>query len=160
MPFLRHATRWAGVGLLVAAAAFFQTGCSPRAAPVDLPGYGTSAADPHPTGSSTLIQSRRGFSISGELTGLYPGAILSLVLTVTNPQTFALKVTSITTTVGDASPVCPSSYLSVSSFNGPLQVAAEGHASATVVASMDHSAPDACQGAAFPLQYMGQGQKT
>ena len=154
----RHATRWAGVGLLVAAAAFFLAGCSPRRAPVNLPGYGTSA-DRNPTGSSSLIPTRKAFSIFGNATGLYPGATLSVVLTVTNPQPFALEVTSITTTVGNASPVCPSSYLNVSSFNGPLHVAARGHASTTVHASMAHSAPDACEGAVFPLQYTGQGQR-
>jgi hypothetical protein len=93
------------------------------------------------------------FSISGGVTGLYPGKTRSFVLTVTNPQKVAITVTSITTTVSNASAKCAAANLKVTKFSGNLVVKAGKTAQATVDATMAHSAPNGCQGAHFPLLY-------
>jgi hypothetical protein len=95
------------------------------------------------------------FKISGKLKGLYPGAKRGLVLVVHNPQTFAIVVTSITTTIASPSAGCQASNLVVGAFSGQLTVAAGGSAKASVPVLMQHGAPDACQGAVFPLTYSG-----
>lgn len=95
------------------------------------------------------------FTISGDVSGLYPGASLPLHLTVLNRERFPIVVTSITTSVSDAGALCAGSNLSVTSFNGTLTLPAGGVNAVTVSATMLPSAPDACQGHVFPLQYRG-----
>jgi hypothetical protein len=121
-----------------------------------LQGEGSSAAappvppSPPPPGS---------FAIAGDIGGLYPGASRQLVLVVSNPQHFSIVVTSIQTVVGNASTSCSGSFLSVGTFAGQLQVPGNGHASVTVAVTLSHAAPDACQGAVFPLTYHGSAVK-
>jgi len=116
---------------------------------VTLIGYGSASL------SSGAGTARSGFGITGDVSGLYPGQIASLQLTISNPKPFEISVTSITTAVGSATRTCPAAYLSVGAFSGHLRVGANGKATTTVTATLEHSAPDACQGAMFPLAYTG-----
>jgi hypothetical protein len=77
------------------------------------------------------------------------------VLTVSNPQTASITVTSITTAVGAPSSSCAASNVSVASDAGKLVVAAGGKAKVTVHVTMAHSAPNACKGKVFPFHYTG-----
>ena len=95
------------------------------------------------------------FTIHGSVSALYPGAAKHLTLVVTNNESFAIVVTSISTTVADASPTCVHTYFSVAAFSGALRVAAKHSASVKVTVTLKHSAPNACQGARFPLRYIG-----
>lgn len=99
------------------------------------------------------------FDISGSVAALYPGDRAGLVLTITNEQPFAIAVTAITVAWRATSGACSASYLSVSSFSGRLVVPGRGRVQQTVIATMEHSAPDACQGALFALVYTGVGSK-
>lgn len=100
-----------------------------------------------------------GFSISGSVSGLFPGSSLPLVLTVTNPHPFPIQITSIATSVGSPSPGCASSNLAVTEFAGKLMVPANSTANVTLTATLGHTTPDACQGAVFPLHYTGTAVK-
>ncbi|MGO9559702.1 MAG: hypothetical protein ACLPYW_11515 [Acidimicrobiales bacterium] len=95
------------------------------------------------------------FSISGRVKGLFPGKTLHLVLTVKNPLKDAITVTSLTTTVSNASSRCHAKYVKVTRFSGHLHVAAGKTGKTTVKVTMAHSAPNACQGGKFPLLYRG-----
>jgi hypothetical protein len=88
---------------------------------------------------------------------MYPGDSQLLVLTIFNPNKVHVTVTSITTTVGSASSGCPASDFYVTPFTGSLAVPPFHERSAAVIATMAHSAPNACQGAVFPLTYSGLG---
>jgi hypothetical protein len=99
------------------------------------------------------------FGIRGEVTGLFPGDSQPLVLTVSNPQHFAIVVTSIVTTVSSPGGGCSRSYMTVSGFSGALTVAARGLAQARVTATMSLAAPDACEGAIFPFSYSGTAHR-
>lgn len=99
------------------------------------------------------------FGISGNVKGLYPGAKKSLILEVTNHESFNITVTKISTTIHSMKNGCSSSNLSVSTFSGHLSVAANGTRFTTVQAMMAHSAPNVCQGATFALQYSGTATK-
>ncbi len=142
---LRFAARPALAGLLVAAAAAGQNG------------GGTAGAVLAGSSSSGVAQGHQ-FQISGQVGGLYPGANRPLVLTLFNPNKASITVTSITTAVGDASSACPGTFLRVAPFSGSLVVGPNQSASTTVTAIMLQGAPDACQGAVFPLTFSGQGQ--
>jgi len=130
-------------------------------------GYGTSALQTQlaapakhqaAAASSPQAASSAGgetFIITGKVSGLYPGSTFPLVLTVTNPYSFAITVTSITTTVSNASSTCLAANVNVSSFSGHLLVGAGKTAKTAVTAKMLHSAPNPCQGVVFPLRYSG-----
>ncbi len=113
---------------------------------------GTAPAGP---GTGSVGAASRSFSIAGTVAGLYPGGARLLVLTVINPQRYAITVASISITAGSASSSCPAADVSVSAFAGHLPVGAGRTASTTVTMTMRHSAPDSCQAAVFPLNYRG-----
>lgn len=99
------------------------------------------------------------FTIAGAVGGLYPGASTQLVLTVSNPQPFAIDVTSITTAVANPSASCAGSNLSVAAFSGNLTIPGRGAKKVSVPVALSHAAPDACQGVVFPLTYSGLANK-
>ena len=99
------------------------------------------------------------FAIGGSVTGLYPGGLKWLGLTIANPQTFTIVVTSITTVVKATRASCPAGYLSIGSFAGHHWVAARGASHVAVPAKMAATAPNACNGARFTLTYRGLATK-
>lgn len=121
---------------------------------IALSGNGTAAPSPSQPGV-TLPAAAGSFRISGNVAGLYPGAHFPLVLTVTNPEHFAIVVTTLSVAVGNAKPGCGAANLTATSFSGHLPVPASGTAATKVKVTLAHSAPNACQGAVFPLRYTG-----
>jgi hypothetical protein len=119
-------------------------------------GRSGSLLPPSPTGATAAAgQQTITFRITGSATKLFPGATVPLVLTVTNPESVAIVVTSLTVKVGNASSTCTASNLSATAFTGKLSVPALGSAKATLHVSMHLSAPNACKGAKFPLAFSG-----
>ena len=112
---------------------------------------GTSAA-----GDLAAKQKYPGFSITGHVTGLLPGAHGRLRLKVHNRHRFKIRVTSIKTRVGDPSAACRASNVSVRRFRGHKKVPGRHSRRIRVRIRMAASAPDACQGARFPLTYKGR----
>lgn len=151
----------AGAGLLTVMCAVAGTGLAGTAGAVQLVGYGSSQSQPHLSPGAVAAPgagvAATPFSISGKVTGLYPGKTLALVLTVTNPNKSSITVASITTAVSSVSTACAASNLKVTSFSGSLTVGALASAKVTVHATLLHSAPDACQGGMFDLHYSGAG---
>jgi hypothetical protein len=121
-------------------------------------GYGSSYKAAQPEAFTSSSAAKYQFSIGGAVGGMYPGRSQPLKLFVYNPNKVAITVTSIATTVLNASTKCSAANLHVTGFSGNLAVPAGSLASTTVTAAMAHAAPDFCQGAVFPLQYSGQGQ--
>jgi hypothetical protein len=152
--------RLAATGSLLAVCVLGSAGSRAGAEHALLAGYGTSGAAPSPgaahAASGVAGPSQTGsFSIAGNVVGLYPGSHLPLVLTISNPQTFAITVTSISTVVSRAAIGCGAANVKVTAFSGQLVVKAGKHAKTTVHADMIHSAPNTCQGASFPFRYSG-----
>jgi hypothetical protein len=99
------------------------------------------------------------FTLSGSVTGLYPGATRDLTVRITNPGNVALRVTSVRVTVRDASAACRASNLVAWSYSGRAYVARHGTASVTVPVRMVPTALDACQNATFPLVFHAEAVK-
>lgn len=156
-----YVLRITAMGSLLAAVTLGSIGSGAKADGISLVGYGSSAGHAMPSGAARTAPDGAGgplvssFSIAGGVGGLFPGKKFALVLTVTNPQNVAITVTSISTTVSDASSLCVAAKVKVTTFSGQLHVAAGKKAKATVHVTMTHSAPDACEGAVFPFQYNG-----
>ena len=134
---------------------------APHASKATLRGSGASTlhATAPSRGSTDAVSPKTGFQISGSVGGLYPGETAPLMLRVTNPQPFAIVVTSIATTAGSPNPGCLASYLTVAGFSGQLTVAAQSSGQISVPVTLSHAAPNACQGASFPLTYTGSAHK-
>jgi len=126
------------------------------------------------------------FTVAGQAQGLYPGAVVALPLTVSNPQSFGITVNQLTVTV--QTPILPSPPLPGVSLTTPCTAAAVQVGSldssgrfkaqnpidmsvtlgkngsstlpATAQLRMVASPPDACQGATFPLSYGGSADKS
>ncbi len=98
------------------------------------------------------------FSLSADFVGLFPGADLGAPVTARNPQPYALIVKTASVSISDAGPGCAASNVTVQSFSGDVTVPAGGSATIPVRIQMSPSAPDACQGATFPLQFQARGE--
>ncbi len=95
--------------------------------------------------------------LSASIVGLYPGADLDRAVTVHNPLDGAISVRSASVVVGDASSGCTAANLRAEPFAGDVAVAAHGTGTIPVRLHMAGSAPDACQGATFPLTFTATG---
>ncbi len=100
------------------------------------------------------------FTISGSLPSVFPGQSTVMYLTVDNPNNQAIEVTSLTLRVGDASRACTAANLSPSSETQNFTVVVAknsslGGQSFPMPISMSAAAPDACQGATFPITLTG-----
>jgi hypothetical protein len=96
-------------------------------------------------------------SVAGEIRGLYPGAEMTLDAEVTNPYPFAIRVVSVSVSVADAGPGCPASMLSVSGSTHTIEVPARSVGFVPLAVRMSTGAPDACQGATWPLSFTATG---
>jgi hypothetical protein len=148
------------IGLLTVISTMRSSGEAAVTNRMTLVGYGSSVlqtqtASGAPTAPDATPLTTAAFFITGRVLGLYPGVTLPLVLTVTNPNKFSITVTSITTTVRNASSTCLAANVKVTSFSGAAVVAARNTAHVTVHTTMAHGAGDACQRAVFPFHYRG-----
>ena len=101
----------------------------------------------------------RDFVVSGQVQNLRPGGSRPMVLTVRNPNSVAIEVTSVTMAAGPAGPSCPASALTLPRWTGGLVVPKRGTGSLTVAVGLKPTAPDACQGARWPLTFGGTAVK-
>jgi hypothetical protein len=147
---------------LTAAALAVPAGAGPR--PLRFTGVGRSASTPVTDGKAASGTTTAGpspavvagsITISGSVGGLYPGAKLPLPLTIVDTMSKKVTVTSVNTSVADASKKCRSKNLTVSGFTGSRVIPAHGQATVIVKARMAVAAGNSCQGAVFSLTYLG-----
>jgi hypothetical protein len=135
-----------GVGLLSYGAGSF-VGSSAASKP-KAGGQGNGQANGH-----------KDFVVSGQVENLRPSGTRPMVLTVRNPNSVGIRVTSITVRAGAASASCQASLLTLPQWTGSLAVPKNGTAMLTVNVGLKPTAPDACQGARWPLTYGGTAVK-
>jgi hypothetical protein len=112
----------------------------------------------------------KAFTISGTLSGLFPGVTSKLYLTVNNPNNQAMTVTNLTATVTSVTKasnapagICAATAanLVIHAFTGPsFTIAANSSRSSSpayVPVVMPSSVANACQGATFTLSFSGTG---
>ena len=113
----------------------------------------TAVAVPNAVAHAADVQ----FTLTASYTGLYPDAEASVPVTVHNPATYDLAVHTADVRVGDASPGCPAANLEAASYSGDVVAPAQRDATIPIRMHMLASAPDACQGATFPLSFTATG---
>jgi hypothetical protein len=92
-------------------------------------------------------------TITGDVEGLYPGGAAPLSLRIANPHPFDVTVSSLRVEVRDPGGGCPAATLSVDEPPVGTVLPRRSTATVPVMIRMPTTAPDACQGAAFPLEY-------
>jgi hypothetical protein len=92
-------------------------------------------------------------TVQGEIDGLYPGFTGTMQATVSNGFDRPVRVTLLDTKVLDAKPSCPAGMITVSPVTTEFEIASGAVATTPVTVHMDFAAPDACQGATWPLRF-------
>ena len=115
------------------------------------------------TGSATAGSAVELTVAGNEATGLYPTGTVAGTVTVTNPNPYAVTISSIdftgATTEADG---CEASTVTVADLSGLSEVltASGGDHTFAVEVSMSNDATDECQGATFELNYTAHGQSS
>lgn len=120
------------------------------------PGNGKNAVKPD---DKVNGNDKKDFTIAGSVSGLYPGSARTLTVTVTNPNNFAIRVTSLTATVADPAGPCTAGAVQVPPMAGTFVVPGNGSAATTLTARMANNPPDACQSTTFGITYSGTADK-
>lgn len=97
------------------------------------------------------------FTLTTDYVGLYPNADVTVPVRVHNPFDYDIAVHTASVQVGDAGPGCPRTNLEAATFSGDVVVRAGADGVVPVHMHMPAGAPDACQGASFPLVFTASG---
>jgi hypothetical protein len=101
------------------------------------------------------------FTLSGSVGGLVPGLRTPLRLTVANPDSQPIRLTSATATAGSAGSACPAGLLTITAFSGTPETIVAGRSQALIelTVTLSAQAPDACKKVSFPLTYAGKAEQ-
>jgi hypothetical protein len=99
-------------------------------------------------------------NVKGSASSLYPGGTVTLPLKVRNGTRFPVTLRKLSVKVGSASRGCPGSFLVVQPFKKKARLRTRRSKKVNVRVTMSPAAPDACQGAVFPLTYRVRGVRT
>ena len=92
--------------------------------------------------------------VHGTVVGLYPGARKKLHVHVRNTSPRSMQLRALRTKPSDASAACARDYLHVKRMKrSRARVPGNSRTTVNVSVRMAASAPDACQGASWPLRY-------
>ena len=97
--------------------------------------------------------------VSGNVTGLYPGAALPLTLKLSNPYSFDVVVTSINVATGAAVAGCGGEWIRAEALAAPVVVAKKSSTNTDITVRMHNDAPGACKNATWALTYSGSADK-
>jgi hypothetical protein len=98
------------------------------------------------------------FTITGGASGLYPGGVGHVALKVRNPFRKRLRVQSLKVRVLDAGRGCRAANLRVAPFRGFVDLRPRRSRVVRLNARLAAAAPQACNGARFPLRFSGKGR--
>jgi hypothetical protein len=108
-------------------------------------------------GSSGPYPAPRGFTVTGSVSGLFPGGKAWLRATVRNPYRRPLRLVSLTVDVRSGLRACSGSNLDVRPFRGRLVVPSRRTRVVRLLVRMPLTAAPECSGARFPLTFRARG---
>ena len=107
------------------------------------------------------LAASKSMTLTGSVSGLYPGLTRQLTVTITNPQTFAVTITQASVTAGAATASCGTKYLTAGPVAGlPLTIPTGGAGQVTAPITLTPQSPDACQRVQFPLSFAAVAVKS
>jgi hypothetical protein len=108
-------------------------------------------------GSSAPYPSSRGFSVSGSVSGLYPGGKAWLPAKVRNPYRRPLRLHSLKVVVRGGRRACSGSNLQVRPFSGRIVIQPRRTRVIRLLVRMPLTAAPECNGARFRLDFRARG---
>lgn len=131
-------------------------------------GGNPQSPSPQPGGPGNPQGPNGVFYISGQVTGLMPGAPSTLPLTIENPNPWPIQVLTLDTGVSaPAGSPCPASTLTVGTYTYTNGAKISAPARGTVVVDVPVELADSttqdqtgCRGSSFPLTFTGTAVKT
>jgi hypothetical protein len=117
---------------------------------------GTLAFHPAPADHEPWAEVRGAlprFRVQGRVGGLYPGALKTMRVKVRNPYAFPIRIRRLRASVGAARPGCTAANLQVRRARANVVVRPRRTVRVRLRVRMRPSAPEACQGARFPLRF-------
>jgi hypothetical protein len=109
------------------------------------------APEPEP-----LRAARPTFRVRGNVKGLYPGHVKKMRLRVRNPFDFAIRIHEVRARARRPFVGCPAKAVKIRRWHGNLKIAPHSRRIVNVRIRMKRWAPNACQGARFPIRYRGE----
>ncbi len=106
-----------------------------------------------PGGPSVVERPTPQIQVRGKVKGLYPGAQKRMKVGVRNRLPQRVRLVSVRARVHNASSQCVRQNLSVKRFRGHKPIRAHRRTRVRVRVTMSPIAPDACQGARFPIEF-------
>jgi hypothetical protein len=104
--------------------------------------------------SAAAAKRKADLPIHGKVGGLYPGVEKKLRVHIRNTADRQMWVKAVETEIGDASPSCVTGYLYIKQKTGRhRRVPPHSHRRIKLRVRLASAAPDACQGAQWPLHY-------
>lgn len=91
--------------------------------------------------------------LSGHVAGLYPGAAKSFRVSVANRSRRRWVVRLVKAVPGAPNRRCPAGNMKLAPYRGAFELPPRARRSVSLRAAMHPDAPDACQGALFPLTF-------
>jgi hypothetical protein len=114
---------------------------------------------PASPGGTVAAARRPAVRVTGHARGFYPGKIGKLRVTVRNLELNPIWVRRVSARVGDAAPGCSRSVLEVKPLRTRSRIRPGGRIRTSLTVRMLPTAPDARQGATFPITFR-TGTKT
>jgi hypothetical protein len=113
------------------------------------------------SGTKVAAKSIPQFKIKGKIKGLYPGARKKLTLRVTNTQRYRIKITSLRVKVSNSNKAgCEAKWIRPKkTVRVALLIPARAKIRVSYPVRMSKKAPNACQGARWPLRFSGKAVK-
>jgi hypothetical protein len=102
------------------------------------------------------LAAARSFRVRGSVRGLYPGLAKTIRARASNPFAFSIELRRVTVTVRRPAPGCPAETVRVHPWRGAVGISQGATRHIPLRVRMVPSAPDACQGARYPLVYSGR----
>jgi len=110
-----------------------------------------------PTAKAAGKNSHR-LRVHGHIQGLYPGAAQRLRVKVRNGYRRDIVVRKVRAIVGDGGPGCTRQNLWTKRFRGHRRIRAHKSRRVSLPIGMQAGAPQACQGARFPLRFRARAR--
>ncbi len=98
-----------------------------------------------------------GYTLSGAASGLYPGASVPMVITISSTDTRPIKVTSIGAVFKSPAIGCEAAKFQLAALKAPVVVPAKGSAKVTLNVSLAKTAASACAGRAVSVTFVSAG---
>ncbi len=94
------------------------------------------------------------YKVTGSASGLYPGASVPMVITITSSELTPITVQTLNALVISKTPACKASYFTLGAYKTKVIVKAKSSATVTLPVTMAKTAPRACASTTLTMTFL------